>query len=112
MPYQQPNLDRVFRALGDATRMAVIVRLSRGDASASELAKPFDMALPSFTQHLGMLEDSGLVSSEKIGRTRIYKLKKQKLNAATHWLEAQRSLWTKRLDQLDAFLIATKDKKP
>jgi DNA-binding transcriptional ArsR family regulator len=112
MPNHQPTLDRVFRALGDATRMAVIERLRSGRASASDLAKPFNMALPSFSQHLGILEESGLIASEKIGRVRIYQLQRPKLDAANLWLEAQRNLWTKRLDQLDTFLLATEDPQP
>ena len=112
MPHQTLQLDRVFRALGDPTRLAVIERLGRGQATASELAKPFAMALPSFTQHLNVLEDCGLVTSAKTGRARTYEINRKHLAAATTWLEAQRQMWTTRLDQLDAFLIATKDKTP
>lgn len=112
MPYQTQQLDRVFRALGDPTRRAVIERLGQGRATASELAKPFAMALPSFTQHLSVLENCGLVTSEKSGRSRTYDIDRKHLAAVTNWLEAQRQIWTTRLDQLDAFLIATKDKSP
>jgi DNA-binding transcriptional ArsR family regulator len=112
MPNQQIQLDRIFRALGDATRMQVIARLGKGPASALELARPFDMALPSFTQHLGILESSGLVTSEKIGRSRIYTLQPARLQHANDWLDEQKSFWNRRLDQLDAFLLSTKDKKP
>lgn len=112
MPNQQPQLDRVFKALADPTRIAVIERLGRGTASASELAEPFNMALPSFTQHLGILEESGLVTSQKSGRTRVYELRREGLAPANHWLEEQRAKWTARLDQLDAFLMSTRESKP
>jgi len=111
MPQQSQRVQHVFRALGDPIRLAVVERLVRGEASTSEMAKPFRMALPSFIQHLAVLEDSGLVSSRKRGRQRIYRLETRKLEFASHWLDRQRSLWTKRLDQLDAFLLSTKDEK-
>lgn len=98
-------LDRTFRALADPTRRAVIQALGRGPASVGDLAKPFDMALPSFLQHLKMLEDSGLVETRKEGRVRTCTLKPEALAAAESWLEAQRSLWTKRLDQLDSLVL-------
>ena len=82
MPNQQIQLDRVFRALGDPTRRAVLRRLSAGSAPVSELARPFGMALPSFTQHLGVLEECGLVRSRKVGRIRTYRLVPQPLKAA------------------------------
>jgi DNA-binding transcriptional ArsR family regulator len=104
MPKQSIPLDRVFQALADPTRRAVLSRLGRGPAPVSELARPFDMALPSFTQHLKVLEDSGLVSSQKTGRVRIYALLPEPLEAAEHWMVEQRSLWERRLDQLDDFL--------
>lgn len=112
MPNQLPQPDRVFKALADPTRIAVIERLGRGTASASELAEPFNMALPSFTQHMGILEDCGLVTSQKSGRVRVYELRREGLAPANHWLDAQRRIWTKRLDQLDAFLLANKDETP
>jgi DNA-binding transcriptional ArsR family regulator len=98
------ELDRVFRALADPTRRGVIERLAAGSASTSELAAPFAMALPSFTQHLGVLEDAGLVTSTKSGRVRTYRLDAAGLGIAGGWLAAQRRLWERRLDQLDAFL--------
>ena len=70
----------------------------------SELAEPFHMALPSFSQHLGVLEDCGLVRSRKEGRVRTYQLAPQALKAAEGWLAKQRTLWTRRLDQLDDYL--------
>ena len=98
------ELDRVFQALADPTRRAVLQRLSRGTAPVSELAEPFDMALPSFLQHLKVLEGCGLVSSRKAGRVRTYQLSPQPLKAAEDWIAEQRALWERRLDQLDRYL--------
>jgi DNA-binding transcriptional ArsR family regulator len=112
MPNQSPALDRVFQALADPTRRAVLERLSRGPAATSELAEPFDMALPSFTQHLGVLEESGLVRSKKQGRVRTYQLAPRRLEQAEHWLEKQRCMWQRRLDQLDEFLAQDKENEP
>jgi DNA-binding transcriptional ArsR family regulator len=109
MPNQQAQLDRVFRALGDPTRRAVLARLSLGEVTVSELARPFDMALPSFTQHLGVLEECGLVKSKKTGRVRTYRLAPKPLKAAEHWIVEQRQMWEKRLDQLDAYLKVMKE---
>ena len=104
MPNQYADLGRVFQALADPTRRAVLEKLSRGPAAMSELAEPFDMALPSFSQHLDVLEDCGLVRSSKEGRVRTYQLAPQPLKAAEGWLAKQRTLWTRRLDQLDDYL--------
>jgi DNA-binding transcriptional ArsR family regulator len=103
-----PTLDDAFRALADPTRRAVVQALGRGPASVSELARPFEMALPSFLQHLKVLEESGLVTTAKSGRVRTCSLRREPLAAAETWLEAQRSLWTQRLDQLDAFVLHLK----
>lgn len=111
MPNQQGQLDRVFHALADPTRRAVLRRLSSGAAPVSELARPFDMALPSFTQHLNVLEDCGLVRSRKDGRVRTYQLAPQPLKVAERWMVEQRSLWERRLDQLDNYLLELKEKK-
>jgi DNA-binding transcriptional ArsR family regulator len=102
--------DHVFRALSDPTRRHVLERLSRSAASVSELAEPFEMALPSFLQHLRILEDSGLVRSHKKGRVRTYQLAPKRLKLAEDWLARQRSLWERRLDQLDAYLLELKEK--
>jgi DNA-binding transcriptional ArsR family regulator len=109
MPNQQMRLDRVFRALGDPTRRAVLSRLCAGPAPVSELARPFDMALPSFTQHLDVLEQCGLVRSRKAGRVRTYRLVPQPLEAAERWMNKQRALWERRLDQLDSYLLEMKE---
>ena len=109
MPNQE--LGRVFQALTDPTRRAVLERLTRGPAAVSELAQPFKMALPSFVQHLGVLEDCGLVRSNKKGRVRTYALAPQPLKAAENWLSAQRLEWERRLDSLDDFLETLKEQK-
>lgn len=104
MPNQAAALDQVFRALGDPTRRAVLRRLSRGTAAVSELAEPFAMALPSFLQHLDVLERSGLVRSQKTGRVRTYRIAPEPLRAAEAWMSEQRAFWERRLDQLDRYL--------
>lgn len=103
MPNQQ-TLDHVFRALADPTRRAVIERLVLGPATVSELAAPSSMALPSFLQHLAVLERSGLVRSDKAGRVRTVRLETKTLERAEDWMSTQRRLWTSRLDQLDAYV--------
>ena len=102
----QTSLDQVFRALSDPTRRAVIERLVAGPTAVSALAAPFDMALPSFLQHLGVLESSGLVRSDKEGRVRTVRLEPRALDAAEHWMSAQQRLWKTRLDQHDDYLRA------
>jgi len=99
------KLDPVFRALSDPTRRRVIRRLGAGPASTSELAAEFTMALPSFLQHLGVLEEAQLVRSKKAGRTRTYTLTPEPLRAAERWMADQRALWEARLDQLDDYLL-------
>ena len=101
-----PPLDDVFRALADPTRLAVVERLGIGPTSTSELARPFAMALPSFLQHLEVLERSGLIASTKQGRVRTYRLTPEPLEQAGSWLAEQHDHWTRRLDQLDAHLLA------
>lgn len=99
-----PPADAVFHALAHATRRAVVARLGRGPASMGELAAPFPMALPTFFQHLKVLEAAGVVRSTKQGRVRTYTLAPEPLVQAEQWLAEQRSLWERRLDQLDQFL--------
>jgi len=103
-------IDHVFRALSDPTRRHVLERLSRSPASVSELAAPYGMALPSFVQHLGILEECGLVQSRKTGRVRTYEIIPKRLKLAEDWMVRQRALWEKRLDQLDTYLITLKEK--
>jgi DNA-binding transcriptional ArsR family regulator len=110
VPNQQTAvLDQVFRGLADPTRRAVIERLGRGPAPVTTLAEPFDMALPSFAQHLSVLEDCGLVRSRKVGRVRTYYLVPGPLKRVESWLDRQRSHWERRLDQLDEHLATLKD---
>lgn len=111
MPNQSQQLDHVFKALADPTRRAVLERLSGGPAPTLELAQRFDMALPSFTQHMGVLESCGLVRSTKSGRVRTYELAPQTLERAEGWLAKQRSMWERRLDRLDDFLKTLKETK-
>jgi len=108
MPNQSAALDRVFRALADPTRRAVVRRLSRGPATVSELAEPFDMALPSLFQHLRVLEASGLVRSQKIGRVRTCRIEPAALATAEAWIARQRSVRQERLDRLDAHWMVMK----
>lgn len=84
----------------------MLERLGRGPATVSELAEPFDMALPSFMQHLKVLERSHLVRSEKIGRVRTFHLVPQQIESAELWLKRQRDGWEKRLDQFDSYVTA------
>ncbi|MEO6472016.1 MAG: metalloregulator ArsR/SmtB family transcription factor, partial [Aeromicrobium sp.] len=84
------RLDRMFHALGDGSRRAMVERLSRGPASVSDLAKPFDMSLPAIVQHLAVLEKAGIVQSEKVGRVRTYQLAPDGLVPANEWIVEQR----------------------
>ncbi len=104
-------IEQVFKALADPTRRAVVERLRRGPAATSDLAAGFDMALPSFLQHLGVLEESGLVASHKEGRVRTYRLTPDPLRMAEGWLAEQRETWERRLDQLDQHLYEMKKKE-
>jgi DNA-binding transcriptional ArsR family regulator len=97
-------LDEMFHALADGSRRAMVERLSRGPASVSELARPFEMALPTVVQHLGVLEKAGIVTSEKVGRVRIYQLVPGALSPAADWISRQRLPAERRLDRLGAFL--------
>ena len=104
MPKRSDGLHPVFKALGNATRQSIVERLSVGPAPVTELAAPFDMALPSFMQHLEVLEAAGLVKSQKHGRIRTVKLRPDRLQLAEGWLASQRLTWERRLDQLDSHL--------
>ena len=109
MPYQSTELPRLFQALSDPTRLAVVAELAQGPRSMTALARPFEMALPSFSQHLKVLEDCGMVRSSKSGRVRTYELQPQALETAEHWLNAHRRRWETRLDQLDDYLKTLKE---
>jgi DNA-binding transcriptional ArsR family regulator len=105
------EISRIFQALADPTRRAVVERLARGPASTTELAGPFDMALPSFAQHLAMLEKCGMVRSRKEGRVRRYHLAPKPLATAEDWMVAQRAIWNQRLDQLQDYVEGMKTSK-
>jgi DNA-binding transcriptional ArsR family regulator len=98
------SLDGIFHALGDGSRRAMVERLSRGPASVTELAKPFAMALPTVTQHLGVLEKAGLVTSHKEGRVRTYQLIPGAMTPAVNWISRQKLSAERRLDRLGSFL--------
>jgi DNA-binding transcriptional ArsR family regulator len=98
------GLDSVFYALADPTRRAVIQRLGGGPATVSQLAEPFDMALPSFMKHVGVLERTGLIRSSKIGRIRTCVLQHKKLAVAERWFGEQQALWADRYENLDKLL--------
>lgn len=102
-----PSLDLMFQALADPTRRMMVDRLSRGPASVSELAKPFDMSLPAVVQHLQVLEQSGLVRSEKVGRVRTCTIDPGAMSLAEKWINDRRIQWERRLDRLGDFLAAT-----
>ncbi len=104
MPNNSTHLDQVFQALADPTRRAVLQRLRHGPAPVGELAAPFAMALPSFLQHLRMLEASGLIRSRKQGRVRTCTLEPLALQRAEQWLQEQRIQWEARLDRLEEVL--------
>src|ERR1700741_1585570 len=105
LPLPPSMIDGIFRALADPTRRDVIQRLSAKQASVSELAAPYRMALPSFVEHLKVLEGCGLVCSRKVGRVRTYRLDADRLRLAEDWLGRQRTLWERRLDRLDDHLM-------
>jgi DNA-binding transcriptional ArsR family regulator len=98
-------LDNVFHALADPTRRAVIQRLSKGTATISELAEPFDMALPSFVKHISVLERSRLITSRKRGRVRTCSLKNDNLVKAERWFDELRAQWASRYNNLDNLLV-------
>lgn len=100
MPNYQPALDTLFRALADPARRAMLQRLTHGPAAFSELARPLPMSLPSALQHLGVLEQAGLVRSEKRGRVRHCAIRPESLSLAEQWLAARRTEWEQRLDRL------------
>jgi DNA-binding transcriptional ArsR family regulator len=104
-----PSLDLVFHALADPGRRLMVERLSRGPASVSELAKPLTMSLPAVVQHLQVLEGSGLVISEKVGRVRTCRLNPLALRTAEEWIVERRAGWERRLDRLGDFLAANPD---
>jgi len=111
--HQRPPLDTVFQALADPTRRGMIAMLTRGPASVSELAEPFDMSLPAIVQHLQVLESSGLVKSEKVGRVRTCRIEPKAMMSAEDWIAGQRASWEARRDRLGEYLkeLQAKEKK-
>ena len=99
----------MYAALADGSRRTMIDRLSRGPATVKELAQPLTMSLPAVLQHLRVLEDSGLVRSEKVGRVRTCRLQPAALQAAEQWIADRRAGWVSRLDRLDQFLTEGQD---
>ena len=108
---QSAATDEVFHALSSPTRRKVLERLSVGPATVSELAAPFDMQLPSFVQHLSVLEQSRLVKSKKRGRVRTYELAPERMKVAEDWLSQRRQEWESRLDRFDAYVRQLKEKE-
>jgi DNA-binding transcriptional ArsR family regulator len=98
------SLDRVFHALADPTRRAILERLSDGPASVSQLAAPLEMTLAAVVQHLQVLEESGVIRTEKVGRVRTCQLDTSGLKAAERWISERRALWERRFDRLGAYL--------
>ncbi len=101
------DVDRVFHALGDPTRRALMQRVSEGPISVSRLAEPFAMSLAAIVQHLQVLEESGLVRTEKVGRVRTCRIDPQGLSLAESWIRDRRARWEEKLDRLEDFLAET-----
>src|SRR5215831_11442668 len=108
---QSAVADDVFHALSNSTRRKILEQLSVGPATVSHLAAPFDMALPSFVQHLSVLEQRRLVKSKKRGRVRTYEIAPERFKVAEDWLTARRQLWESRFDRFDQYVKQLKDKE-
>jgi DNA-binding transcriptional ArsR family regulator len=104
MVQHETTLDRTFSALSDPTRRGVLERLGRGPATVGELAGPFGMSLTGLGKHVRVLEEAGLVTTEKVGRTRLCRLGPERLEDAASWIERQRGLWERRLDKLEGHI--------
>jgi DNA-binding transcriptional ArsR family regulator len=109
--YSNTHLDASFAALSDATRRGVLERLGRTDASITDLAEKFDMTLTGMKKHIGVLEQAGLITTEKVGRVRTCKLGPRRLEEATAWIEKYRELWATRFDELDRVIEELKRKE-
>lgn len=112
MLHDPAQLDLMFQALADPARRTMVERLSRGSASVSELAEPLDMSLSAVMQHLHLLEASGLVRSEKVGRVRTCRIEPKGLSMAESWISDRRSTWERRLDRLGEFLAEQSKTNP
>ena len=104
MANKQESFDLVFAALSDPTRRAIVMRLSRESASVSELSRPFAMAMPTLLQHVRVLETSGLIETEKIGRVRTCSLRAEVMASTEQWLATQRAVWEQRLDRMEFYV--------
>jgi DNA-binding transcriptional ArsR family regulator len=109
MANQRERIDRVFHALGDPTRRAILEKLSERPFTVSHLAEPLSISLAAVVQHLQVLEDSGLVRTEKVGRVRTCRIEPDGLAVAQQWIEGRRSLWERRLDRLGKLLGESED---
>jgi DNA-binding transcriptional ArsR family regulator len=109
--YSQTGLDTSFAALSDATRRGVLEQLGRSDASITDLAEKFEMTLAGMMKHVGVLEQAGLVSTEKVGRVRTCRIGTRRLEEETAWLERHRQLWDSRFDELDQVVEELKRKE-
>ena len=109
--YPDGRLDASFAALSDATRRGVLERLGRDDASITDLAGAFRMTLTGMRKHVGVLEQAGLVTTEKVGRVRTCRLGPRRLEAETAWIEQQRQLWDARFDQLEQVVAQRRRKE-
>ena len=105
------TVHQVFHALGDPTRRALVERLSRGPASVTELAKPLEITLAAVVQHIQVLEQSGVVRSDKVGRVRTCRIEPRGLDVAAQWIAERRSLWERRLDRLGHILAEDEPSK-
>ncbi|MEI9902859.1 MAG: metalloregulator ArsR/SmtB family transcription factor [Asticcacaulis sp.] len=109
--YISPRLDASFSALSDATRRGVLERLGRADASITDLAEKFHMTLTGMKKHIGVLEQAGLVITEKVGRVRTCRLGRRALEEEAQWIERHRRLWAERFDALDEIVEDLKQKE-
>jgi DNA-binding transcriptional ArsR family regulator len=105
-------VDRVFDALAEPTRRAIVERLTAGPSTVSDLARPFDMTLAAIVQHLQVLEESGVVRTEKVGRVRTCRIEPRGLRLAEQWIAERRTLWERCLDRLGDVLAEVPDPKP
>jgi DNA-binding transcriptional ArsR family regulator len=110
MRRKKPSIESVFHALGDPTRRAILEKLSKGPMSVSRLAEPLDITLAAVVQHLQVLEESGLVQTEKVGRVRTCRIEPAGLDVAQEWIGDRRSLWERRLDRLGGLLGKPEEK--
>src|SRR5690242_2471710 len=109
--YTNPHLDASFAALSDVTRRGVLEQLGRAEASITELADKFNMTLTGMKKHVGVLEDAGLVITQKVGRVRTCRIGPHRLEEATAWLEKYRQLWAARFDELDRVIEDLKERE-